>query len=96
MSQKDPDWLRFYDRLGRFLLFIPAAIVVSFSLISLVVNLINGQLNGDYLLSICGGLVIGGVLAFLGMWWHSRRMKRLRWSERQMREEFERYSDSAE
>lgn len=96
MSDKDPGWLRFYDRLGRVLLLVPAVIVGSFSLIALVADLINGQLNGDRLLSICGGLLIGGVLAFLGMWWHSGRTKRLRTLDQQVRDEFERYSDDVE
>jgi hypothetical protein len=96
MPDKDPGWLRFYDRLGRFLLLVPAAIVVSFSLISLVVDLVNGQLSGDRLLSHGVEVLIGGVLAFLGTWWHSRSTKRLRKRDQQIRDEFERYSRGGE
>jgi hypothetical protein len=96
MSEKDPGWLRFYDRLGRVLLLVPAAIVGAFSVIALIVALINGQLNGERLQSICGGLVICGVLAVVGMGWHSWRMKRLRRSEQHMRDQWDRYRDDAE
>ena len=96
MSQKDPGWLRLYDGLGRVLLLVPAAIVGAVSLIGLIVALINGQLDGERLQSICGGLVLCGGMAFLGMAWHSWRMKRLRKSEQHMRDEWNRYTDDAE
>ncbi|HLU10784.1 MAG TPA: hypothetical protein VK003_14025 [Oceanobacillus sp.] len=90
MPDKDPGWLRLYDRLGRTLLLVPAAIVVAYSLISLVTDLINGQ--SDRLLSHVVGLLIGGFLAVVGMWWHSRSTKRLRQRDQQIKDEFERYS----